>query len=247
VATPTKQFFFICWSYGDLSASQSVLHPAAPTSIGPHLANWQHIRNGYPESQGLVWTEAATYAVSLNITSSLHKKPQGTASIGFFSPEPRLLLPSTIKRCPFFIAATWPVEESRTGSAPGKLPPRKLLGRHTWHTSASFQGQHKRSCDRHYSVVINIPVHITNATVSVMNATNASILLNYIPNAWKTVKVIMILKPGKNLSDMESYHPISLLLIMLKLFEKLILRCLKLITEETHLVPTHQFGIRKIT
>jgi hypothetical protein len=47
------------------------------------------------------------------------KKSQGTASIGFFSAGPRLLLPSTIERCPLFIAATRPVKQSHTGSAPG--------------------------------------------------------------------------------------------------------------------------------
>jgi hypothetical protein len=74
---------------------------------------------------------------------------------------------------------------------------------------------------------------------------NACIRLNYIPNAWKTTEVIMIPKPGKNLSEVESYRPISLLPIMSKLFEKLILRHLKPIIAEKHLVPTQQFGFRK--
>jgi hypothetical protein len=65
--------------------------------------------------------------------------------------------------------------------------------------------------------------------------------LNYIPDAWKAVEVIMIPKPGKNLSEVESYRPISLLLMMLKLFEKLILKHLKPIIAEKHLVPMHQF------
>jgi hypothetical protein len=55
----------------------------------------------------------------------------------------------------------------------------------------------------------------------------------------------MILKPGKSLSEMESYRPISLLPIMLKLFEKLILKRLKPIIAEKHLVPTQHFGFRK--
>jgi hypothetical protein len=70
-------------------------------------------------------------------------------------------------------------------------------------------------------------------------------LLNYIPNAWKTVEVIMILKPGKKLSEVESYWPIPLLSIMLKLFEKLVLQHIKPIIEEKHLVPMHKFGFRK--
>jgi hypothetical protein len=50
-------------------------------------------------------------------------------------------------------------------------------------------------------------------------------------------------------SEVESYRPISLLPIMSKLFEKLILKRLKRlkrlnIINEKHLVPTHQFGFR---
>jgi hypothetical protein len=73
----------------------------------------------------------------------------------------------------------------------------------------------------------------------------ACIRLNYIPDAWKTAEVIMIPKRGKNLSEVESYRRISLLPIMSKLFEKLILKRLKPIITEKHLVPTHQFGFRE--
>jgi hypothetical protein len=74
---------------------------------------------------------------------------------------------------------------------------------------------------------------------------NACIRLNYISDAWKTAEVIMIPKPGKNLSEVESCRSTSLLPIMSKLFEKLILKHLKPIIAEKHLVPTHQFGFRK--
>jgi hypothetical protein len=65
---------------------------------------------------------------------------------------------------------------------------------------------------------------------------NACIQLNYIPDAWKTAEVIMIPKPGKNLSEMESYRPISFLPIMSKLFEKLVLKRLKPIIADKHKV-----------
>jgi hypothetical protein len=61
----------------------------------------------------------------------------------------------------------------------------------------------------------------------------------------KIAEVIMIPKPGKNLSEVETYRPISLLPIMSKLFEKLILKRLKHIIAEKYLVPTHQFCFRK--
>jgi hypothetical protein len=74
---------------------------------------------------------------------------------------------------------------------------------------------------------------------------SACIRLNYITDAWKTAEVIMIPTPGMNLSEVESYRPVSLLPIMSKLFEKLILKCLKPTTADKHLVPTHRFGFRK--
>jgi hypothetical protein len=61
----------------------------------------------------------------------------------------------------------------------------------------------------------------------------------------KIAEVIMIPKPGKNLSEVESYQPISLLPIMSQQFEKLILKRLKSIIAEKHLVRTHQFGFRQ--
>ena len=73
---------------------------------------------------------------------------------------------------------------------------------------------------------------------------NACIRLNYVPDVWKVAEVIMIPKPGKNLSVVESYRPISLLSTMAKLFEKLILRRLKPILDRNNLIPSHQFGVR---
>jgi hypothetical protein len=50
--------------------------------------------------------------------------------------------------------------------------------------------------------------------------------------------------PGKDLSEVESYRPISLLPNMSKLFEKLILKRLKPIITEKYLEPMNQFGFR---
>lgn len=54
----------------------------------------------------------------------------------------------------------------------------------------------------------------------------------------------MIPKPGKNLSDLASYRPISLLPVLSKLLEKLLLKRLQPILEERELIPSHQFGFR---
>jgi hypothetical protein len=51
---------------------------------------------------------------------------------------------------------------------------------------------------------------------------NAILRLEYIPCQWKVVKVIMILKPGKNPNYAASYRPISLLLS--KVLEKIQLK-----------------------
>lgn len=73
---------------------------------------------------------------------------------------------------------------------------------------------------------------------------NAAIRLRYVPMQWKIAEVKMIPKPGKPLEDRKSYRPISLLPIISKLFEKLLLQRLKPIIEEKQLIPPHQFGFR---
>ena len=57
--------------------------------------------------------------------------------------------------------------------------------------------------------------------------------------------IILIQKPGKPPHDVTSYRPISLLPILGKLLEKLILRRLTTVIEENNLIPDHQFGFKK--
>lgn len=73
---------------------------------------------------------------------------------------------------------------------------------------------------------------------------NAAARLKYVPYIWKVAEVIMILKPGKPPNGVKSYRPISLLPIISKLFEKLVLTRLKPIIERKRLIPNHQFGFR---
>lgn len=82
------------------------------------------------------------------------------------------------------------------------------------------------------------------AIVKLLHLINASFRLKFCPSQWKVAEVIMVPKPGKDLSDRKSYRPISLLPIISKLFEKLLLRRLKPVIEENQLIPTHQFGFR---
>jgi hypothetical protein len=57
---------------------------------------------------------------------------------------------------------------------------------------------------------------------------------------------IMILKPGKPPNKVDSYRPISLLPIMSKLFEKLLLIRQKSVITKKNLIPDHQFGFRNL-
>jgi hypothetical protein len=51
----------------------------------------------------------------------------------------------------------------------------------------------------------------------------------------------MLPKPGKPLHEAASYRPISLLPVMSKLFEKLLIKRLKPVIEMKNLIPNHQF------
>jgi hypothetical protein len=69
--------------------------------------------------------------------------------------------------------------------------------------------------------------------------------MRYIPRIWKIEEVLVILKPGKPLNKVDSYRPISLLPIMSKPFEKLLLIRLQSVITKKKLIPNHQFGFRK--
>lgn len=74
---------------------------------------------------------------------------------------------------------------------------------------------------------------------------NAILRSSFYPPQWKVAQIIMIQKPGKSTEDVRSYRPISLLPIASKLFEKLLLRKLLPVIEDTKLIPNHQFGFRQ--
>lgn len=72
---------------------------------------------------------------------------------------------------------------------------------------------------------------------------NALLRLQYFPTAWKVASIVMIQKPGKPAENVSSYRPISLLPIISKIFERIILR--RLSGPVSTLIPDHQFGFRK--
>lgn len=74
---------------------------------------------------------------------------------------------------------------------------------------------------------------------------NAILRHQYFPLQWKVAQIIMISKPGKNINDVSSYRPISLLPTLSKIFEKALLKRLRPVLVATNLIPDHQFGFRE--
>lgn len=70
-------------------------------------------------------------------------------------------------------------------------------------------------------------------------------MFRYFPNIWKGATIFPILKPGKPANEAMSYRPISLLNIISKLFERLLLRRVVLHIEDNNILPNEQFGFRR--
>ncbi|GFS88730.1 RNA-directed DNA polymerase from mobile element jockey [Trichonephila clavipes] len=68
--------------------------------------------------------------------------------------------------------------------------------------------------------------------------------LRYFPKSWKTAVVVPILKPGKNSALAEFYRPISLLPVLSKLAEKVILARLNDYLERENILIPEQHGFR---
>ncbi|KAJ8872530.1 hypothetical protein PR048_026136 [Dryococelus australis] len=64
------------------------------------------------------------------------------------------------------------------------------------------------------------------------------------PTTWKTAKVILFPKPGKNAMLPQNYRPISLLSALSKVAEKVLHNRLQHHIDSNHVLPDHQFGFR---
>ncbi|CAB0036920.1 unnamed protein product [Trichogramma brassicae] len=73
---------------------------------------------------------------------------------------------------------------------------------------------------------------------------NACYRLCYFPNAWKRAQLIVIPKPGKDPTQVNSYRPISLLPVFSKIAERTIQTRLNQAIAANSLIPEHQFGFR---
>ena len=84
-----------------------------------------------------------------------------------------------------------------------------------------------------------------NGHIGIRNIFNAALNLNYFPEAWKKAKIIVLPKPGKDPYLVASYRPISLLPILSKILERLILEVMQDDLEKLMVIPQHQFGFRR--
>ncbi|KAL4120060.1 hypothetical protein QTP88_012803 [Uroleucon formosanum] len=73
---------------------------------------------------------------------------------------------------------------------------------------------------------------------------NATLRLSYFPTTWKSSVIITILKPGKPPENPSSYRPISLLPVLGKVLEKILLKRVSVITNENKNLPNFRFGFR---
>lgn len=73
---------------------------------------------------------------------------------------------------------------------------------------------------------------------------NSMLRLGYFPSNWKHSIVVPIPKPNKTPSAPESYRPISLIPVLAKVMEKLILKRILKYMNEISFIPPHQFGFK---
>ena len=76
-------------------------------------------------------------------------------------------------------------------------------------------------------------------------AFTVSLKLGFIPYFWKVAVLCMFIKPDKPPSQTTSYRPISLLSAIMKLFERVIEKCLRKHLEDINFFSKYQSGFRK--
>ena len=75
-----------------------------------------------------------------------------------------------------------------------------------------------------------------------INIYNATLALNYFPDAWKEGELVYFDQPGTPVDDPSGYRPITLLPIYGKIYEKLLLRKIKHDLSNTALLSGRQHG-----
>lgn len=91
-------------------------------------------------------------------------------------------------------------------------------------------------------MIKELPECAIRTLIFIYNAINR---IGHFPQIWKQSQIIMIPKPGKDLTQTTSYRPISLLPILSKVYEKLLLNVIVPYANEKGVIPQHQFGFRR--
>lgn len=121
-------------------------------------------------------------------------------------------------------------------------PPRPATVREVWGT---IKHMHDRKAPGFDLITKEILTRLPRkAIVFLTTLFNGVLRVQYYPLLWKTSQIIMVHKPGKPPNDISSYRPISLLPILSKVFEKILLRRIQPILSENKYIPNHQFGFR---
>jgi len=89
-------------------------------------------------------------------------------------------------------------------------------------------------------IIKNLPAKTITFLAHIYNAT---LRLFYFPTTWKSSVIVTILKPGKPPKHPSSYRPISLLPVLGKILEKILLKRLSHITTENKNIPNTQLPI----
>ncbi|KAL4127024.1 hypothetical protein QTP88_011222 [Uroleucon formosanum] len=90
-------------------------------------------------------------------------------------------------------------------------------------------------------IIKNLPA---KAIIHLTHIYNATLRLSYFPTTWKSSIIVTILKPGKPPENPSSYRPISLLPVLGKVLEKILLKRVTAIANEKKNLPNFQFGFR---
>ncbi|GLV46077.1 hypothetical protein CBL_05163 [Carabus blaptoides fortunei] len=110
-------------------------------------------------------------------------------------------------------------------------------------TIASKKGKSAPGEDRiTYMVLKHLPASAITLLTLILNDCYS---IGHHPAKWKSSIIIMIPKPNKPVTDPSSYHPISLLNTLGKIYEKILATKLSDFFETTNVIPPHQYGFRQ--
>ena len=130
-------------------------------------------------------------------------------------------------------------------NAPGQLslPPRPFTPAEVWREIRSTNPHKAPGYDLITGKILKaLP---RKAIVLLTIIYNSILRLGHFPLQWKYALVIMIAKPGKPPQQTNAYRPISLLPLLSKIFERLLITRINDALSKDELLPLHQFGFRE--